>query len=268
MAVPAGVGAAFEVVEAEAGFEFWVVVFDAPADLGQADEFGQGNVVVEVGEPVVGGFGGVVGPLGEQPTGGQVFKAGSSPACSRRYAATQFPSVPSPMPSSRATAAIGRDPSITSFTASSRNCGEKFLFARGNCFPLQIDQFYLVHLSGKTVAAHVVGAGDVAVGGTDFDGQEPGGHRRGGVGGAGAGAVPPGDLHAGVGAGCERQVAQVRRVLAVTRPGWTPVGAENGVALCDLGVLVDQATEPVASQDAHVVAWRRWFGPRLGRSLL
>jgi len=81
------------------------------------------------------------------------FKAGSSPACSRRYAATQFPSVPSPMPSSRATAAIGRDPSITSFTASSRNCGEKFLFARGNCFPLQADQFYLVHLSGKTVAA-------------------------------------------------------------------------------------------------------------------
>jgi hypothetical protein len=57
------------------------------------------------------------------------------------------------MPSSRATAAIGRDPSITSFTASSRNCGEKFLFARGNCFPLQVDQFYLVHLSGKTVAA-------------------------------------------------------------------------------------------------------------------
>ncbi|MFE9658150.1 hypothetical protein, partial [Micromonospora sp. NPDC006431] len=31
--------------------------------------------------------------------------------------------------------------------------GEKVLFARGNCFPLQIDQFYLVHLSGKPVAA-------------------------------------------------------------------------------------------------------------------
>src|SRR5215210_5260382 len=84
-----------------------------------------------------------------------MFKAGSSPACSRRYAATQLPSVPSPMPSSRATAATGRDPSITSFTASSRNCGEKVLFARANCLPLQIDQFYLVNLSGKTVAAQV-----------------------------------------------------------------------------------------------------------------
>jgi hypothetical protein len=59
-----------------------------------------------------------------------------------RYAATQFPSVPSPIPSSRATAAIGRDVSITNFTASSRNSGEKFLFARDNCLPLQANQFY------------------------------------------------------------------------------------------------------------------------------
>src|ERR1700716_587384 len=34
VAVPAGVGASFEVVQAEAVFEFAVVVFDAPADLG------------------------------------------------------------------------------------------------------------------------------------------------------------------------------------------------------------------------------------------
>ena len=81
------------------------------------------------------------------------FRVGSSPACLRRYAATQLPRVPSPMPSSRATATIGRDPSITNLTASSLNCGEKVLFARANCFPLQINQFYLVHLSEKPVAA-------------------------------------------------------------------------------------------------------------------
>ena len=38
VAVPAGVGASFEVVQAEAVFEFAVVVFDAPADLGQLHE--------------------------------------------------------------------------------------------------------------------------------------------------------------------------------------------------------------------------------------
>ena len=34
--VPAEVGATFEVVDAEAGLEFAVVVFDPPADLRQA----------------------------------------------------------------------------------------------------------------------------------------------------------------------------------------------------------------------------------------
>src|SRR4051794_30238158 len=48
---------------------------------------------------------------------------GSSPAWSRRYWFTQLPSVPSFTPSSRATWAIGRDPSITNRTASSRNSG-------------------------------------------------------------------------------------------------------------------------------------------------
>ena len=42
--VPAEPGAAFEVVEAEAGFEFAVVVFDAPADFRQAHEFVDGCV--------------------------------------------------------------------------------------------------------------------------------------------------------------------------------------------------------------------------------
>src|SRR5215207_3142668 len=52
--------------------------------------------------------------------------SGSSPAWSRRYAATQFPKVPSTMPSSPATCAIGRDVSITAFTASSRYSGVNF----------------------------------------------------------------------------------------------------------------------------------------------
>src|ERR1019366_9221501 len=59
---------------------------------------------------------------------------GSSPACSRRQALTQLPRVPSLMPSSFATRAIGRDVSITIFTASSLNSGEKLFFSRGNYF--------------------------------------------------------------------------------------------------------------------------------------
>ena len=43
MAVPAGVGAAFEVAQAQAVLELAVVVLDPPADLGQADEFGDGG---------------------------------------------------------------------------------------------------------------------------------------------------------------------------------------------------------------------------------
>lgn len=39
VAVPAEVAAAFEVVEPEAVFEFAVVVFDAPADLREPDQF-------------------------------------------------------------------------------------------------------------------------------------------------------------------------------------------------------------------------------------
>jgi hypothetical protein len=57
--VPAQPGAAFEVVEAESGFEFAVVAFDALTHFGQADEFGGGGVGGQGGQPVVGGFGGV-----------------------------------------------------------------------------------------------------------------------------------------------------------------------------------------------------------------
>lgn len=57
--------------------------------------------------------------------------AGSSSACSCRYAFTQFPKVVSCMLISRATAAIAREFSTTSRTAVSRNSGEKFFLFFG-----------------------------------------------------------------------------------------------------------------------------------------
>src|SRR5690348_8603185 len=59
---------------------------------------------------------------------------------------TQLPRVPSLMPSSFATRAIGREVSITIFTASSLNSGEKLFFGRGNYFT-----FPDVHPNGWTV---------------------------------------------------------------------------------------------------------------------
>src|SRR5882724_559449 len=59
---------------------------------------------------------------------------------------TQLPRVPSLIPSSFATRAIGRDVSITIFTASSLNSGEKLFFGRGNYFT-----FPDVHPIGWTV---------------------------------------------------------------------------------------------------------------------
>src|SRR5580658_2424375 len=59
---------------------------------------------------------------------------------------TQVPRVPSLIPSSFATRAIGREVSITIFTASSLNSGEKLFFGRGNYFT-----FPDVHPNGWTV---------------------------------------------------------------------------------------------------------------------
>src|SRR5690348_18437731 len=59
---------------------------------------------------------------------------------------TQLPRVPSLIPSSFATRAIGRDVSITILTASSLNSGEKLFFGRGNYFT-----FPDVHPNGWTV---------------------------------------------------------------------------------------------------------------------
>jgi hypothetical protein len=63
----AEVAAAFEVVESEAVFEFAVVVFAAPADLRQPDEFSRWRVGGQVRQPVVGGFGSPGWPFGNQP---------------------------------------------------------------------------------------------------------------------------------------------------------------------------------------------------------
>ena len=49
---------------------------------------------------------------------------------------TQLPRVPSLIPSSLATLAIGRDVSITIFTASSLNSGEKLFFRSGQNYHL------------------------------------------------------------------------------------------------------------------------------------
>src|ERR1022692_4100575 len=59
---------------------------------------------------------------------------------------TQLPRVPSLIPSSLATRAIGREVSITIFTASSRNSGEKLFFGPGNYFT-----FPDIHPNGWTV---------------------------------------------------------------------------------------------------------------------
>ena len=55
MAVPAGEGAAFEVVQSQAGLQLAVVVLDPPSDLGQACQFPDGGVLREGGQPVAAG---------------------------------------------------------------------------------------------------------------------------------------------------------------------------------------------------------------------
>ncbi len=70
--VPADIGAALEVVEAEGVFEFAVVLLDAPAQFGQFGEPMDRSVGRKVGRPDV--HRGVLagGPLGQQPTHGQL----------------------------------------------------------------------------------------------------------------------------------------------------------------------------------------------------
>jgi hypothetical protein len=70
MAAPADPGAAFEVVEAEAGLQLAVVVFDAPPAFRQMDQVAQGRIGGQVAQPVVAGFVLAGRPLHEQATGG------------------------------------------------------------------------------------------------------------------------------------------------------------------------------------------------------
>src|ERR1017187_8998806 len=53
----------------------------------------------------------------------------------------------------------------------------------------------------------------------------------------------------------------------MTAPRQRPVGADNAVTSRDLRILVDQATEPVASSDADVVLRRRGGDLAVGWSL-
>src|SRR5690348_13961842 len=78
---------------------------------------------------------------------------------------TQLPRVPSLIPSSFATLAIGRDVSITIFTASSLNSGEKLFLGRGNYFTFPDSPSYWMDCpegSGHLSFPGVGGGGAVA----------------------------------------------------------------------------------------------------------
>ena len=51
--------------------------------------------------------------------------------------------------------------------------------------------------------------------------------------------------------------------MAMTAPiGSDPVGAGNHVTSCDLGIFMDQAAEPVPTQNTHMC----WFAGRMRAS--
>src|SRR5437763_906542 len=71
--VPAAVGAAFEVIQAERVLELAVVVLDPPAHLPQPHEVLQLGIGGEVGEPVLGWLISLGGPLAQQPADREVL---------------------------------------------------------------------------------------------------------------------------------------------------------------------------------------------------
>ena len=81
VAVPAGERAALEVVQAEAGLQFPVVMLDPPPDLGQPDEFPDRGVFGQGGQPVVSRLVRFGRPFGQEPAFGQaaVIGAGDAP---------------------------------------------------------------------------------------------------------------------------------------------------------------------------------------------
>ena len=75
--VPADPAATLEMVKSDTGFQFPVVVFDAPADLREANQGSDRGVGGQVGDPEVGGFGLAVWPFGDQPLFGQCAVVGA-----------------------------------------------------------------------------------------------------------------------------------------------------------------------------------------------
>lgn len=73
--VPSAPGAAFVVVQARASSQFAVVVFDAPAQLGQPHQPGAWGVVGQVRQPVFDRFGRAGGPFGDQQAQGEFPRA-------------------------------------------------------------------------------------------------------------------------------------------------------------------------------------------------
>jgi hypothetical protein len=87
VAVPADPGPALEVVQAQAGLEFAVVVLDPPADFGVADQVDGVGVGGQARQPVLDRLRLAVRPLGDQPSLGQqaVGIAGQQPAVLRSF---------------------------------------------------------------------------------------------------------------------------------------------------------------------------------------
>src|SRR5690349_437445 len=67
MMMKATPGTALEMVESQFLLEFLEVALDSPAQLGQPDQLLERRGGGEVGQPVLGGFGGALRPLDEQP---------------------------------------------------------------------------------------------------------------------------------------------------------------------------------------------------------
>src|SRR6266576_23927 len=87
---------------------------------------------------------------------------------------TQLPRVPSLIPSSFATLAIGRDVSITIFTASSLNSGERLFIGRGNYFTFPDGPSYWMDCPEGSGHLNAGGAGSsVALGGRAIEVYQP-----------------------------------------------------------------------------------------------
>jgi hypothetical protein len=84
VAVPAGEGTVFEVVQAEAGLQLPMVVFDPPADLAQPDHGLQRGADGYVRQPVLDRFGFPGRPLGDQPALGRAPVAVAGDVAVRR----------------------------------------------------------------------------------------------------------------------------------------------------------------------------------------